>query len=108
MTETTSFPKSKIKILLLENIHPAAVAALKEQNFSVFATVTLYSSTQIEALKEALSEDELAEKIKGVHALGIRFFTYNVLPYTMTEARQESLKKYYKTQTGYYALPAFV
>lgn len=56
----TSFPKSKIKILLLENIHPAAVAALKDQNF------------QVESLKEALSEDELAEKIKGVHALGIR------------------------------------
>ena len=68
----TSFPKSKIKILLLENIHPAAVAALKDQNFQVSYPHRTYSPNKVESLKEALSEDELAEKIKGVHALGIR------------------------------------
>eukprot|EP01117_Protostelium_nocturnum_P018959 TRINITY_DN805_c0_g2_i1.p1 TRINITY_DN805_c0_g2~~TRINITY_DN805_c0_g2_i1.p1 ORF type:complete len:421 (-),score=114.51 TRINITY_DN805_c0_g2_i1:103-1365(-) len=55
-----SFPKSKIKILLLENIHPKAVEALRNEGFS------------IETLKTALNEDELKEKIKDVHAIGIR------------------------------------
>jgi D-3-phosphoglycerate dehydrogenase len=59
-TASTSFPKNKIKILLLENIHAVAVAALKKEQF------------EVECLKEALSVEELREKIKGVHALGIR------------------------------------
>jgi D-3-phosphoglycerate dehydrogenase len=57
---STSFPKNKIKILLLENVHSAAVELLKKEDF------------QVECLKEALSEEELKEKIKDVHALGIR------------------------------------
>jgi D-3-phosphoglycerate dehydrogenase len=57
---TTSFPKNKIKILLLENVHSAAVELLKKEDF------------QVECLKEALSEEELKAKIKDVHALGIR------------------------------------
>jgi D-3-phosphoglycerate dehydrogenase len=57
---TTSFPKNKIKILLLENVHSAAVELLKKEDF------------QVECLKEALSEEELKVKIKDVHALGIR------------------------------------
>jgi len=57
---TTSYPKNKIKILLLENVHSAAVELLKKEDF------------QVECLKEALSEDELKVKIKDVHALGIR------------------------------------
>jgi len=56
----TSFPKNKIKVLLLENIHAVAVEAFKKEHF------------QVETLKEALSEEELREKIKGVHAIGIR------------------------------------
>jgi D-3-phosphoglycerate dehydrogenase len=57
---STSYPKNKIKILLLENVHSAAVELLKKEDF------------QVECLKEALSEEELKEKIKDVHALGIR------------------------------------
>jgi D-3-phosphoglycerate dehydrogenase len=57
---TTSFPKNKIKILLLENVHSAAVELLKKEDF------------QVECLKEALSEEELKVRIKDVHALGIR------------------------------------
>jgi len=56
----TSFPKSNIKILLLENIHPVAAELLREEGFSV------------ELLKSALSEAELIERIKDVHAIGIR------------------------------------
>jgi len=60
MKRGTPFPKSKIKILLLENIHQTAVKAFQNQQF------------QIETLPGSLSEEELKKKIKGVHALGIR------------------------------------
>ena len=55
-----SYPKNRIKILLLENVHPAAFDNLSEDGFSV------------ELVKTSLSEQELIEKIKGVHVLGIR------------------------------------
>ncbi|WP_425237446.1 phosphoglycerate dehydrogenase [Ulvibacterium sp.] len=55
-----SYPKNRIKILLLENVHPAAFDNLSEDGFSV------------ELVKHSLSEEELVEKIKGVHVLGIR------------------------------------
>ncbi|WP_190809747.1 phosphoglycerate dehydrogenase [Flagellimonas sp. S3867] len=55
-----SYPKNRIKILLLENVHPAAFDNLSEDGFSV------------ELVKHSLPEEELIEKIKGVHVLGIR------------------------------------
>jgi D-3-phosphoglycerate dehydrogenase len=55
-----SYPRSRIRMLLLENIHPAAVERLEEAGYSV------------ETLKGALDEDDLIERIKGVHVLGIR------------------------------------
>lgn len=55
-----SYPKNRIKILLLENVHPAAFKNLSDDGFSV------------ELVKNSLPEDELIEKIKGVHVLGIR------------------------------------
>ena len=55
-----SYPRSRIRMLLLENIHPAAVERLEEAGYSV------------ETLKGALDEADLIEKIKGVHVLGIR------------------------------------
>ncbi|RYZ50342.1 MAG: phosphoglycerate dehydrogenase, partial [Sphingobacteriales bacterium] len=57
----TSYPKEKINILLLENISPRAVAAFTAQGY-----------TNIIQEKKALSEEELAERIKDVHILGIR------------------------------------
>jgi D-3-phosphoglycerate dehydrogenase len=56
----TSFPKSEIRILLLENIHPVATAAFKAEGF------------QVENVKGALSESELAARLHDVHVLGIR------------------------------------
>ncbi len=56
----TSFPKSEIKILLLENIHPVATAAFKAEGF------------QVENVKGSLSESELAARLHDVHVLGIR------------------------------------
>ncbi len=55
-----SYPKNRIKILLLENVHPAAFDNLSEDGFSV------------ELVSHSLPEAELIEKIKGVHVLGIR------------------------------------
>ncbi|WP_297934035.1 phosphoglycerate dehydrogenase [uncultured Brevundimonas sp.] len=55
-----SYPRNRIKMLLLENIHPAAVERLEEAGYSV------------ETMKGALDEDDLIEAIKGVHVLGIR------------------------------------
>lgn len=56
----TSFPKNKIKILLLENIHKNAIESFQNETF------------QVEVYKGSLSLDELKEKIKNVHAIGIR------------------------------------
>ncbi|MGA0545010.1 phosphoglycerate dehydrogenase [Brevundimonas sp. VNH65] len=55
-----SYPRSRIRMLLLENIHPAAVERLTDEGYSV------------ETMKGALDEDDLIERIKGVHVLGIR------------------------------------
>jgi D-3-phosphoglycerate dehydrogenase len=55
-----SYPKNRIKILLLENVHPAAFDNLSEDGFSV------------ELVDHSIPEQELLEKIKGVHVLGIR------------------------------------
>jgi D-3-phosphoglycerate dehydrogenase len=57
----TSFPKSDIKVLLLENVHESAHEIFRGQGF------------QIEAMPRALKEDELVAKLEeGVHILGIR------------------------------------
>jgi len=55
-----SYPKNRIKILLLENVHPDALTKLSSDGFSV------------ETVSKSLSEEELIEKIKDVHVLGIR------------------------------------
>lgn len=55
-----SYPKNRIKILLLENVHPDAFEKLSKDGFSV------------ELVKTSLPEDVLIEKLKGVHVLGIR------------------------------------
>ncbi len=57
----TSYPRSKIKILLLENISDAAVDELKAAGYS-----------DIQKIGGALSETELIEAVKGVHLIGIR------------------------------------
>jgi D-3-phosphoglycerate dehydrogenase len=59
--ETTSYPKEKIKILLLENISDTAV-----KNF------TRFGYTNVQKLTKALSEDELVATVKDVHLIGIR------------------------------------
>lgn len=60
MTVETSYPKNKIKILLLENISPVAQGLFESDDF------------QVEMVSTALKEAELAKKVAGVHVLGIR------------------------------------
>lgn len=57
----TSYPRNRIKILLLENISDAAVHELEAAGY-----------TQIERLGGAISEEELIKAVKGVHLIGIR------------------------------------
>lgn len=57
----TSYPKEKIKVLLLENISDAAVKRFTSNGY-----------TSVERLSKALPEEELIKKIKDVHLLGIR------------------------------------
>src|SRR5262245_44539770 len=60
----TSYPKGEIKVLLLENIHESARQLFGREGFKV------------EAIKTALKENELKERIKDVHLLGIRSKTH--------------------------------
>ena len=61
MNTNTSFPKEKIKILMLEGVHRAALQLFKDHGYS-----------DIEVVKGAMSEEDLCAKIKDVHLLGIR------------------------------------
>lgn len=54
------FKESDFKILLLENVNKTGQDILRAQGY------------QVEALKSSLPEDQLIEKIKDVHVLGIR------------------------------------
>ncbi len=60
-TSNTSFPRNKIKTLLLENISDAAVREFGAGGY-----------TEVRRISGAISEDELIKAIKGVHVLGIR------------------------------------
>ena len=61
MSHTTSLDKSKIKILLLEGVHQSALDTLKAQGY-----------TNIEYLTGSLPEEELIERVKNVHFIGLR------------------------------------
>jgi len=58
---TTSFDKSKLKILLLEWIHPSAERIFRDAGYQ-----------NIETVKTALTGEELKSRLEGVHFLGIR------------------------------------
>lgn len=60
-TKPLSFPKEKIKVLLLEGIHENAINYFHKHGY-----------TNVECLKHALHDEHLIEKIKDVHIIGIR------------------------------------
>ncbi|KZX77516.1 D-3-phosphoglycerate dehydrogenase [Oleiphilus sp. HI0009] len=57
----TSLDKAKIRVLLLEGVHQSAVDILHKAGY-----------TNIEYLKTSLSQEDLIEKIKDAHFVGIR------------------------------------
>ncbi len=61
MAATTSYPKDKIKILLLEGVHDAAIRLFESCGYK-----------SVEVVKGALSGSALAQKVKTAHLLGIR------------------------------------
>jgi len=60
-SKETSYPRNKIKILLLENISDSAIEEFQAHDY-----------TEIKKLSGALGEKDLLSAIKGVHILGIR------------------------------------
>ena len=60
LNTTISYPKNRINVLLLENVHPIAIELMKAEGFNV------------ENYPAGLDEDELCEKIKNISVLGIR------------------------------------
>jgi len=71
----TSFPKDQIKFLLLENVHQSAHELIRSEGFA------------LEAVPRSLKEDELAQKLRDVHVLGIRSKT-QVTVRALAEARR--------------------
>jgi D-3-phosphoglycerate dehydrogenase len=61
MMRKYSLDKGKIKVLLLEGIHEKAIDYFRDNGYS-----------NIECYKEALSDNDLEEKIKQSHIVGIR------------------------------------
>lgn len=55
-----SYPRSRMKVLLLENVHADAADRFRDEGYDVSVE------------KGALDEAQLAERLKGVHILGIR------------------------------------
>jgi D-3-phosphoglycerate dehydrogenase / 2-oxoglutarate reductase len=60
MPRSQSYPTSKMKVLLLENISEEAAAKFREEGYTV------------ETMSRSLSEDELLKKIPEISILGIR------------------------------------
>ena len=61
MTHETSLDKGKIKVLLLEAVHRSAVDAFIADGY-----------TNLDQHDRSLPEDDLIERLRGVHILGIR------------------------------------
>ncbi len=69
---TISYPKSRIKVLLHENIHPVAADILQKEGYSV------------EWVERRLETEELYKKISDISILGVR---------TRTQINEELLKR---------------
>ena len=61
MTAKFSLDKDKIKVLLLEGVHPNTVETFRAAGY-----------TNVEYLKTSLSEEDLVERIRDVHFVGLR------------------------------------
>ncbi len=70
-----SYPKNRIRVLLLENIHQQAAKIFQEEGY------------QVEWLQGGLDEEELCERIKDVSVLGIRSKT-ELTPKVLAQANK--------------------
>ncbi len=75
MNTAISYPKNRIKVLLLENIHTQAAQRLKDEGY------------QVEIYDGGLDEAELCKRIKNVSILGIRSKT-QITPAVLDSARR--------------------
>jgi len=73
--DETSFPKSRIRVLLMENIHESAHEVFRHEGF------------QVETYAGALDEDALLAKLRDVHIVGIRSRT-QVTDRALSQARR--------------------
>lgn len=64
MNKAISYPKNRINVLLLENVHQDAVDIMKKEGYNVSVH------------PGAMDEEELTEKIKDVSVIGIRSKTH--------------------------------
>ena len=71
----TSFPKDKIKVVLVENIHPSGAAMFRSEGFSV------------ETMTGAPDEAKLLKLVETAHVLGIRSKT-EVTPKVLAAAQR--------------------
>ncbi len=74
--KSTSYPKERVNILVLENISDSAVKYFKEAGYG-----------SVRKLGGALSEDQLINEIKDVHLLGIRSKT-KITPRVLDAAKK--------------------
>ncbi len=75
MNKAISYPKNRIKVLLLENIHSKAARIFKEEGY------------QVEILDGGMDEEELMERIGKVSILGIRSKT-QLTPKVLDQAKR--------------------
>lgn len=61
MEKELSYPKEKIRILLLEGLHPSAINEFRKKGY-----------TNIDSQKDAMTEEELLHCIEDYHIIGIR------------------------------------
>lgn len=76
MPKKLSLDKKYIKILLLEGIHPSSVSSFESAGY-----------TNVEYLKTALDGEELEQKLKDTHILGIRSRT-QLTPHVLKKAKK--------------------
>lgn len=69
MNKEVSYPKEKIKILLLEGLHQSALHEFNKKGY-----------TSIDSYKEAMTEQELLDCIENYHIIGLRSKTNLTAP----------------------------
>lgn len=75
MAPRLSYPKEKLKVLLLENIHPVTRGIFEKEGYPV------------EQVTDALSPEDLSERIADVSILGIRSTT-SITPEILVNAKR--------------------